>query len=59
VKERYEEFVNCELCGEQMGFAPYMREAYQCTDCNSRLPKVEMEDDELPLSGGWELPDDD
>lgn len=34
MKGRYWQPVKCEICGKHMGWAPYSRDAYQCTDCN-------------------------
>ena len=37
-ENRYWEKMSCEICKKCIGWAPYMRSAYQCTDCNKLPP---------------------
>jgi hypothetical protein len=33
-EERYWQKLTCEICRKHIGWAPFFRSAYQCTDCN-------------------------
>ena len=43
---KYFQDIKCEVCGKLLGYAPYMREAYKCIQCNGTVTDADFEDDE-------------